>query len=202
MNFDWQGFYGRHPRLFAVLIALKRLRMIAAFVLAAYAIGEQFYNWEVPFDLDEPNGWVVVGLLLVGGGIGFRVAALGCLRRKEVLATSGVYSLCRHPLYLGSMLITFGFCCLLNDLENFALATAYFAVWYTLTIIWEEIRLEERYGDAHREYARVTPLILPFGRHRMGEFDIGLALSNGAAALCGVVASLLVAVEAMAETMR
>lgn len=202
MSVDWQAWRARHPHLFAMIVILKRCRTKVGFTIAALVLGESVYNHEIPLDLDEPNAWVWAELFLILVGTGLRIAAAGCLRKKEVLATSGVYSLCRHPLYLGSILITYGFCCLVNDPKAFVLATAYFALFYTLAIIWEEIRLMDRYGDAHREYACAVPLILPLGSFRPGLFSLRQALSNGSGGLIAVNAVLLVTIEIIAETMR
>lgn len=144
---------------------------------------------------------IVAAKPLILAGVAFRLAAHGCIKKKEALACTGVYSLCRHPLYLGSMLITYGFCCLLNDPKNFVLATLYFGIFYTLTILWEEIRVSERFGEAHRRFAASTPLLLPVGRYRSGAFDCRRAIHNGGAALIAATLALLGMVEVMAETM-
>lgn len=39
-------------------------------------------------------------------GVGIRSWAAGTIRKNSELATSGAYSLCRHPLYLGSFLMS------------------------------------------------------------------------------------------------
>src|SRR5207244_4469684 len=99
--------------------------------LFAYCFIEGLIENEIPFNLDHPNAWVIAGLMLILAGVAFRLAAYGCIKKHEVLATSGVYSLCRHPLYLGSILLTMGFCCLLDDAENFVLAILYFTMFYS-----------------------------------------------------------------------
>jgi len=67
--------------------------------------------------------------------------------------------------------------------------------------VWEEFRCAVRYGEAHREYAARTPLLLPLGRLRGGDFSWGQMASNGGAALVVVTAFLLIVVEVMAETL-
>jgi protein-S-isoprenylcysteine O-methyltransferase Ste14 len=191
-----------HPRLSRVLVVVKRLRTKVGLVVAAWCLLEGILFREVPFDLARPNAWVVVGLMLIAAGAGLRFAAYGSLRKKEQLATAGVYSLCRHPFYLGSMLLTYGFCCLLDDGENWIFATAYFVVFYPLTIAWEEIRLADHYGEAHGEYCRKTPLLIPLGRFRADGFSLSRALRRGGALLLTVTALLLAGTEVMYVLMR
>ena len=199
---DWRKNLSLHPNLFRGLVAIKRSRTKIGMVLAAYCVTEGLWRDEAPFDLMHPNAYVMVGLVLVIAGVSLRVAAHGCLAKKEAMATQGVYSLCRHPLYLGSILLSYGFCFLLDDPENFVVATLYFAVFYTVTIIWEEIRLAEHYGEAHREYCRTTPLLLPLGGFRAGDFAWKRALGAGSLTLLGMTIILLSAVEAMAKLMH
>jgi protein-S-isoprenylcysteine O-methyltransferase Ste14 len=187
----------QHPRLFRALVVVKRLRTKVGLAVAAWCLIEGILFDEVPFDLARLNAWVVVGLILVATGAALRFAAHGSIRKKEQLATTGVYSLCRHPFYLGSVLLTYGFCCLLDDGENWVYATAYFAVFYPLTIAWEEIRLADRYGKAHGEYCRRTPLLIPFGRFRADGFSVSRALRTGGALLLAMTALLLGGIETM-----
>lgn len=202
MEFDWRKLRVKHPWLFVLIILAKKLRTKVALVIVAICVADGLILYEPPFDLDEPNVWVLIGIGLILAGLGFRLAAYGCLKKKEVLATTGAYSLCRHPLYLGSILLTCGFCCLLNDVWNWVAATLYFAIFYTLTIVWEEVRLAERYGAAHAEYARATPILLPLGKFHSGEFFWSQALRHGGGVLIGMVIALLAVVESMAQTMN
>lgn len=189
------------PWVFAIVRFVKTARTKTALLLVVWCLTEGLYFRERPFSLVRPNVWVVVGLLLVAGGLTFRLAALGCIRKKERLAIHGVYSLCRHPLYLGSILLAYGFCTLLADLDNFVLATVYFVVFYVLTILWEEIQLGELYGEAHSQYCVRTPRLLPFGGFRAGAFAWQAAMSQGGCLLLVAVVMLLVSVQVMAVAM-
>ncbi len=186
------------PWALTIVRFLKKERTKAAFLLAVWCLAEGIYFRERPFALAKPNLWVVIGLLLIAGGLTFRLTALGCLRKKKHLETQGVYSLCRHPLYLGSVLLAYGFCVLSADVENFVLATVYFIVFYPLTILWEEIRLAVRYGDAHHRYCAETPVLMPLGTFRAGEFTWQAASSRGGALLLSAVVMLLSMVQVMA----
>ncbi len=189
------------PWAFTVVRFIKKARTRVAFILAAWCLGEGLYFRERPFSLTRLNVWVVIGLILIAGGLSFRLAALGCIRKREHLAMDGVYSLCRHPLYLGSVLLAYGFCTLLADVENFVLATVYFVVFYPLTILWEEIRLGTLYGEAHRRYCARTPMLLPLGAFRAGAFTWQAAMSRGGTPLLAAVLIVLTSVQVMATLM-
>lgn len=184
------------------MVALKRMRTKAGVVLSLLCLAWGVLSGMQPFDLREPNRWVTLGLILVGVGLTVRLAAYGSIRKKEELATKGVYSLCRHPLYLGSILMTYGFCTLLDNRNNFIVATAYFIIFYPLAIAWDEIRLGERYADAHREYALTTPVLLPVGRYRANKFHWALAAKNGGASLIAMTTILLIVTETLAVLLR
>lgn len=202
MTKSWRDFPIRYPGIFAVVVRIKKLRTKAAQLLVAFMVLEGFYNWEIPYDLHRPNAWVVAGLPLIILGTAFRLAACGTIRKKQTLATLGIYSLCRHPLYLGSILLGYGYCCLINDPKGFVLTTAYFVIFYPLTILWEELRIAEHYGDVHRDYVASTPLILPFGRFHPSAFSCQVALRNGGLLLLLINALFLSSIEVMSETMR
>ena len=202
MRCDWRKLREERPGVFALIVLGKKLRTKVGLVLVIICVADGLILWEPPFDLVRLNAWLVLGGVLILAGVGLRIAALGCLQKKDTLATAGVYSLCRHPLYLGSMAVTYGFCFLLDDWVNYVVATLYFLVFYSLTIIWEEVRLAERFGEAHRQYAEQTPLLLPLGRFRAGEFGLALAMRNGGALLIGLTVLLLVADEGMARVMH
>jgi protein-S-isoprenylcysteine O-methyltransferase Ste14 len=202
MKFDWRAARAAHPRLFVVAVVLKVLRTKVGLLAAIGCVAWAFYRGRPPVDPRHPTAWFWIGIALVLAGLSFRMAALGCLKKKEELATAGVYSLCRHPLYFGSILMTYGFCFLLNVPVNFIVATVYLLLFYPLTIFWEEIRLSERYGEAHEKFSKTTPAILPLGRFRPAEFHLGLAMRKGGAILLGTTALIVVGIGVMGEVMK
>ena len=52
---------------------------------------------------------MVASLVLVAPGLGLRAYASGYVKKNAELTTTGPYAYTRNPLYLGSMLIAFGF---------------------------------------------------------------------------------------------
>lgn len=202
MKMNWRVFEAAHPHWFATAVIAKKARTKVALVLAIWCLGEGVYDMETPLELLRPNIWVFAAMSLIVAGVSLRIAAHGRLRKKRDLATDGVYSLCRHPLYLGSMLLTLGFCILFDDGPNYAIAGAYFLAFYPLTIGWEEVRLAERYGAAHRSYCESTPLLLPLGVFRRGEFSWSAALRNGGGVLLAGAAVLVAFAASQQAIMR
>ena len=65
------------------------------------------------WNLHDP--FAMTGLVLVLVGLGIRSWAAGVIKKTKVLATTGPYRLCRHPLYLGSLLMMLGFCIIVSN---------------------------------------------------------------------------------------
>jgi protein-S-isoprenylcysteine O-methyltransferase Ste14 len=110
-------------------------------------------------DLRERH--VAAGVGLVVSGLGMRSWAAGTLRKGRALTTTGPYSLCQHPLYLGSLLLMPGFCLLVRHVHGAWLALGGVLLLYLLTMRREERRLAQRYGEAWTAYAGRTPHLLP-----------------------------------------
>ncbi|MEM3421781.1 MAG: methyltransferase, partial [Candidatus Hadarchaeum sp.] len=93
------------------------------------------------------------------------------------LVTAGLYSLVRHPQYLGVNILALGF-------VLYGLRPIDFIAWANLVFLHailaedEEGRLKEKFGQAYLEYQRRVPFLLPFVPHRLRRFFGGL-LSTG-----------------------
>src|SRR5262249_27341007 len=70
-------------------------------------------------------------------------------------------SLVRNPLYLGSFLMMFGFCTLLNDYENHFVITLLILLIYLPQIKKEERDLLRTFGPRWEEYKGTTPRLMP-----------------------------------------
>ncbi len=117
--------------------------------------------------------WALVCLAVSMVGLGIRVVTVGHAPRgtsgrnthegqiAEVLNTTGMYSLVRHPLYLGNYIIWLGismFCGLWWLVVIFALG---FWIYYERIMFAEEEFLRRKFGEAYLRWADVTPAFLP-----------------------------------------
>jgi protein-S-isoprenylcysteine O-methyltransferase Ste14 len=103
---------------------------------------------------------MAASLVLVVPGLWLRAYASGYVKKNAELTTTGPYAHTRNPLYLGSMLIAFGFAAAAWNLMILMALAALFAVIYIPTI-----QSEEEYLRAHfagfEDYARLVPRLLP-----------------------------------------
>lgn len=188
-----------NPRLFQVIVFTKRLRTKIGLFLVIAGIAETLWFRERPVDPHRMGTLAMLGTAMVIGGLAVRLVALGSLVKKRRLATTGVYSLCRHPLYLGSILIGMGFCMLFNDWHKYIAAAAYFVLFYPLAIVWEEVRLSMQFGEQHRTYRWQTPCLLPLGRFQANRCTLRRAIWRGGATNVIVAVILLALVEVLAH---
>jgi protein-S-isoprenylcysteine O-methyltransferase Ste14 len=82
-------------------------------------------------------------------------------RKERELVTDGPYAVCRHPLYLGSVLLGLsGGLFLESPLFLIGVLTAVPA-YINTTIAVEEAVLRARHGTSHEAYVRAVPRLLP-----------------------------------------
>ena len=105
-------------------------------------------------------------LVLVVPGLWLRAYASGYVRKNQELTTTGPYGYTRNPLYLGSMLIAFGFAGAAGSWWIAISLAVLFAVIYVPVIQGEEEFLRTEFAEFD-EYARRVPRLLP--RLRAGQ---------------------------------
>jgi hypothetical protein len=103
---------------------------------------------------------MLASLVLVVPGIWLRGYASGYVKKNAELATTGPYGYTRNPLYLGSMLIAFGFAAAAASWVILAVLAVLFAAIYIPTILGEEAYLREHFAGFDA-YARAVPRLLP-----------------------------------------
>ncbi|WP_353807544.1 methyltransferase family protein [Agromyces sp. SYSU T00194] len=147
----------------------RNLLVAAQFVLLALLLLPGGPLWGGPWvDVLAALLGALGGALAVGG-----VVALGrdlvpwvAPRTGAPLRTGGAYRLTRNPIYLGLLTGTLGWVLWRGRIELVV-------VWVLLAVVLvvkahvEQRALLEAYGDAYREYARRTPLLL-WGRGLRG----------------------------------
>ena len=141
-------------RMNATLSIVPQPLPTAATVVSVIALIATF-GLAVQFAQPTPLSLALGGALL-GLGIGIRLVTNATLRKNESLADEGLYALCRHPMYIGTLSAAAGAAIALNNPGAIAL----FAV--ALAIALWRIRKEERYLLDHlpgyRDYQRRVPV--------------------------------------------
>lgn len=128
----------------------RRIRVPLGFAFAA------IYLW-----LAHPTSpSVLAGMGLIMAGLLIRALASGHVKKNEELTTSGPYAYTRNPLYLGSLVLAFGFVVASRNWIIAAIAAALFLAIYLPVIRGEEKFLREHF-PAFEEYARHLPRLFP-----------------------------------------
>lgn len=95
---------------------------------------------------------LLFGAAVAAAGEAMRIWAAGHLEKSKEVTTSGPYRLTRHPLYVGSAIITIGFIIAARSIPVAVLALVYLALTYTAAIRREEAFLTQKFGAAYPDY--------------------------------------------------
>lgn len=88
-------------------------------------------------------------------------------QEAETLNTKGIYSIVRHPLYVGNYLMWAGIALFTLSIPYFIIMSLLFCLYYERIMFAEERYLERKFGDEFREWANRVPAFLPStGDHR------------------------------------
>jgi protein-S-isoprenylcysteine O-methyltransferase Ste14 len=101
--------------------------------------------------------WSLLGTV---PGVALRAYASGYVTKNTELTKTGPYAYTRNPLYLGSMLIAFGFAVAAHSWWTALALAVLFALIYFPTIRAEEVFLRERFTE-YDEYAKRVPRLIP-----------------------------------------
>ncbi len=104
---------------------------------------------------------IVAGLTLAVIGQGWRIYSAGVIYKNKQLATTGAYSLVRHPLYLGNFLILAGFTLASGNWVVALVVLFFFLFYYPAAIRYEDTKLEGLFGDDWRAWSIDIPAMFP-----------------------------------------
>ncbi|MEM4188392.1 MAG: methyltransferase [Candidatus Hadarchaeum sp.] len=188
---SWAGVVAAWAFYAPVLLALFQVSIGMALIYGGLIA--LIYGIWAPLLSSETTAWLVRGrisdlqpfqlvapILIVLGLVIFVVSFVQIIRSKirgAGLVTNGLYSLVRHPQYLGVNLLALGF-------VLYGLRPIDFIAWANLVFLHailaegEEGRLKEKFGQAYLEYRRLVPFMLPFVPHRLRRFFGGRLLKG------------------------
>ncbi|HEY4490484.1 MAG TPA: isoprenylcysteine carboxylmethyltransferase family protein, partial [Acidobacteriota bacterium] len=121
-------------------------------------------------DLRPPVPLRYAGVALCLAGYGIRLIAIRALRRQfsyfvaiqqhHQLITTGIYSLIRHPIYLGAMLLVVGMILLFPTLYGFLFVLIY-SMLLAHRMNQEEKLLFKHFGTVYQEYRSKSYRLIP-----------------------------------------
>lgn len=118
------------------------LAMLATFTAAVY--------YAQPTEVS-----LALGLPLMALGVALRLATNAVLKKNQETSRAGLYALCRHPMYVGTLCLAAGAAIVLDHALAFGLLAA------ALLISLYRIRREERWLESqlpgYSDYRRTTP---------------------------------------------
>jgi protein-S-isoprenylcysteine O-methyltransferase Ste14 len=79
----------------------------------------------------------------------------------DMLNTTGIYSIVRHPLYLGNFLMWLGICLITGNFWFIAVFCIIYWVYYERIMYAEEEFLNNKFGADYAEWTKKTPAFLP-----------------------------------------
>jgi len=121
----------------------------------------------------RPDWWGYLCLAVAAAGLAVRVATVGHVPKgtsgrntqegqvAAVLNTTGMYSVLRHPLYLGNFLMWMGVSMFPRIWWLSALGALAFWLYYERIMFAEEEFLRRKFGEAYLRWADSTPAFFP-----------------------------------------
>lgn len=99
------------------------------------------------------------GYLLLVAGLGLRMWSIVYIggKKTQELITTGPYSLCRNPLYVGTILLTLGFALSFDNLLMCLWALVVVIPVHVITVLMEERHLGAIFRERYAQYYRQTP---------------------------------------------
>jgi hypothetical protein len=104
---------------------------------------------------------MLVGFIIAAVGQLWRIYAAGVIYKNKKLASTGAYSLVRHPLYLGNFLILVGFAIAGGNWVVMAVVAFFFLFYYPAAIRYEDYKLEGIFGEEWRSWSSDIPGMFP-----------------------------------------
>lgn len=113
-----------------------------------------------------------IAAILSIAGFGVRAYTIGTTPRgtsgrntdkqvAEQLNTSGIYSMLRHPLYLGNFLMWIGIVLFTKNFSFTIIVSLLYWIYYERIMFAEERFLEKKFGNVYLDWSKKVPAFIP-----------------------------------------
>ncbi len=136
--------------------------LVGSFFGVKYPTGEHSAGllWEMGCFLISLSGFTIRCLTV--GTIPSGTSGRNTTRQAaRLLNTTGMYSLVRHPLYLGNYFVLLGISLFPRAWYLPIITSVLFLLYYERIVVCEEEFLEERFGDEFKSWVARTPAFFP-----------------------------------------
>ena len=153
----------QRPHLYIVPLWLLGY-LVAGILTLPYSRTQLYNHW---------TAWLAGGVLVVAAFATYRSVGTKHITgaqivgsaelnpdREQRLVTTGAHARIRHPLYAAALLMVLGWTIGSGLLADYLLL-GFALVFFPVMIALEECELEQRFGEAYREYKRRVPAIIP-----------------------------------------
>jgi len=151
---------------------LFKYRSYIPLILAPFLIAYLFIQRETLDTFIDNYIQIGISLLVCAVGLAIRAFTIGYAhpntsgrnvnqQRADHINTSGIYSMVRHPLYLGNMMIWLGIGLRFGSWWLTLGLLVFFWLYYEKIMFAEEEFLRTKFGDSFTQWAEKTPLIFP-----------------------------------------
>ena len=117
------------------------------------------------FTVPAGENRILAGFLIAALGQAWRIYAAGVIYKNKRLATTGAYSLVRHPLYLGNFLILAGFTLACAHWAVVAVVVLFLLFYYPAAIRYEDRKLKDLFAEEWQAWGTRTPAMFPTRLH-------------------------------------
>jgi len=145
------------------------------FPLLIVMVGGGWYSFLLYNQIVLVHAWWIDFLFLCVGflGLGIRILTVGFTPKgtsgrntgagqiAEQLNTAGIYSMVRHPLYLGNFFMWLAPVLIISDLWFTLFFCAFYWIYYERIMYAEEQFLRKKFGQIYLDWADQTPAFFP-----------------------------------------
>ncbi len=126
-----------------------------SFVLKISTITDEFISWYIRIPLAVII--LIISSCFARSGL---KAVFGEKREHPVIIREGVFSLVRHPIYLGAILLYLGLIVLTLSILSVAFWIIIILFYYFISRYEEKILMRE-FGDQYKQYMDEVPMLIP-----------------------------------------